>query len=64
MPNDAALGRGFRYTVVLIDVVTLWTWETAELANLETNLTKLEKLAPKARKLLGCYPSVLSHSFM
>ncbi len=39
----------------LIDVVTLWTWETAELPNLETNLTKLEKLAPKSRKLLGCY---------
>lgn len=41
----------------LIDVVTLWTWETAELANLETNLGKLEKLAPKSRKLLGCYTS-------
>ena len=39
----------------LIDVVTLWTWETAELANLEANLAKLERLAPKARKLLGCY---------
>jgi hypothetical protein len=39
----------------LIDVVTLWTWETAELANLEANLAKLEKLAPKSRKLLGCY---------
>ncbi|MCC6392213.1 MAG: hypothetical protein IT167_16555 [Bryobacterales bacterium] len=41
----------------LIDVVTLWTWETAQLANLETNLAKLEKLAPKSRKLLGCYTS-------
>jgi hypothetical protein len=39
----------------LIDVITLWTWETAELANLEVNLSKLEKLAPKSRKLLGCY---------
>jgi hypothetical protein len=39
----------------LIDVVTLWTWETAELANLEKNLTKLERLAPKSRVLLGCY---------
>ncbi|HZT33369.1 MAG TPA: twin-arginine translocation signal domain-containing protein [Bryobacteraceae bacterium] len=39
----------------LIDVITLWTWETAELANLEANLAKLEKLAPKSRKLLGCY---------
>jgi hypothetical protein len=39
----------------LIDVITLWTWETAEIANLEANLTKLEKLAPHSRKLLGCY---------
>jgi hypothetical protein len=39
----------------MIDVITLWTWETAELANLEANLAKLEKLAPKSRKLLGCY---------
>ncbi len=39
----------------LIDVITLWTWETAEIANLEANLVKLEKLAPHSRKLLGCY---------
>ena len=36
----------------LIDVITLWPWETAELAN-------LEKLAPKSRKLLGCYTASL-----
>jgi hypothetical protein len=39
----------------LIDVVTLWTGETAELANLDVDLTRLEKLAPKSRKMLGCY---------
>jgi hypothetical protein len=39
----------------LIDVITLWTWETADLANLETNLAKLERLAPKSRILVGCY---------
>jgi hypothetical protein len=39
----------------LIDVVTLWTWEPKNLANLETNLKKLEQMAPKARKMLGCY---------
>ncbi len=39
----------------LIDVVTLWTGETAELKNLDANLAKLEKLAPKSRKFLGCY---------
>jgi len=38
-----------------IDVVTLWTWETGDLANLETNLKKLEQIAPKTRKILGCY---------
>ena len=39
----------------LCDVISLSTWETAELANLEANLTKLEKLAPKSRILLSCY---------
>jgi hypothetical protein len=34
----------------LIDVVTLWTWDDAELGNLEANLTRLERLAPKCRK--------------
>ncbi len=51
------LDPAIRDYLSLIDVVTLWTWETAELANLEANLAKLEKLAPKARKLLGCYTS-------
>lgn len=49
------LDPAIREYLDLIDVVTLWTWETAELANLEANLAKLEKLAPKSRKLLGCY---------
>jgi len=39
----------------LIDVITFWTGETAELANLDRNLTRLEKLAPHSRILLGCY---------
>jgi hypothetical protein len=39
----------------LIDVVTLWTWKPADLVNLESNLQKLEKLAPRARKMLGCF---------
>jgi hypothetical protein len=38
-----------------IDVVTLWTGNPAELANLEANLRKADALAPKARKMLGCY---------
>jgi alpha-L-fucosidase len=39
----------------LIDVITLWTGSPAELANLEANLTRAERLAPKTRKMLGCY---------
>jgi hypothetical protein len=39
----------------LIDVITFWTGETAELANLDQNLTSLEQLAPKSRIMLGCY---------
>ena len=51
------LSPAIREYLSLIDVVTLWTWETAELANLEANLAQLEKLAPNSRKLLGCYTS-------
>jgi hypothetical protein len=40
-------------------VITLWTWETADLANLEANLAQLEKLAPDSRRLLGCYTADL-----
>ncbi len=39
----------------LMDQVTLWTWKPADLTNLEANLAKLEKLAPRARRMLGCY---------
>jgi len=39
----------------LIDAITFWTGETAELADLDQNLTRLEKLAPKSRIMLGCY---------
>lgn len=39
----------------LIDVVTLWTGRPEGLAHLEANLKKAETLAPKARRMLGCY---------
>jgi hypothetical protein len=55
------LDPGISDYLKLIDVVTLWTWETAELANLEANLAKLQKLAPKSRKLLGCYTASLGN---
>ncbi len=37
------------------DVVTFWTWEARNLSKLETAFAKAEKLAPNARKVLGCY---------
>jgi len=43
-----------------IDVVTLWTWETDDLANLEANLKRLEQIAPRTRKILGCYTTALN----
>jgi hypothetical protein len=39
----------------LVDVITLWTGRPAELVNLEANLKKAEAVAPKPRKMLGCY---------
>ncbi len=37
------------------DKITLWTWHAKELIDLEKNFERLEKLAPKHGKLLGCY---------
>jgi hypothetical protein len=38
------------------DVLTLWTWDSAEIPELEANLLALEKIAPKkARIALGLY---------
>jgi hypothetical protein len=37
------------------DVVTFWTWEAKDVVDLETNFSRLEKLAPAPRKMLGCY---------
>jgi hypothetical protein len=37
------------------DKVTLWTWNSKDLKDLEANFQRLERLAPKHGKLLGCY---------
>lgn len=37
------------------DVVSLWTWSGAELANLEQNFDKFQAIAPGKRTLLGLY---------
>ena len=37
------------------DKITLWTWKSQDLAKLEANFERLEKLAPNKGKLLGLY---------
>lgn len=39
----------------LIDVITLWTWSSEDLKDLQANLNQTEELAPRLRKTLGCY---------
>ena len=39
----------------LIDVLTLWNGDPADLVNLDAHMAKVEQLASKARKMLGCY---------
>ena len=39
----------------LVDVITLWTGNPADLVKLESNLKKAEQRAPKTKKMLGCY---------
>ena len=39
----------------LIDVITLWTGNPADLVNLESNLKKAEQVTPRKKKMLGCY---------
>lgn len=37
------------------DVISFWVWKGADMPELPSILAKLEKLAPQARKVLGCY---------
>ncbi|MBN2445799.1 MAG: hypothetical protein JXO22_03690 [Phycisphaerae bacterium] len=39
----------------LCDKISLWTSQASQLAHLERHLVALEKLAPSADKVLGCY---------
>src|SRR5262249_11379614 len=48
---DNPLGDYFK----LLDKITLWTWDSERLGNLEHSLEKLEDIAPATDKLLGCY---------
>jgi len=37
------------------DKITFWTWKSEELQSLERSFERLERVAPKQGKLLGCY---------
>ncbi len=39
----------------LFDILTLWTWNSDEIADLEKNFDKLEKVSPRTGKALGLY---------
>src|SRR5437867_4824191 len=39
----------------LCDVVSLWTWRSEVLRDMDANLEKLKQLLPSKRVLLGCY---------
>jgi hypothetical protein len=43
----------------LIDVITLWMWKPAELADVDSYLTKLEQMVPGCRKMVGVYTTAL-----
>jgi len=39
----------------LLDLVSFWTWDSGKLQELESNLERLEKVAPRSGRVLGCY---------
>jgi hypothetical protein len=39
----------------LLDVVSFWAWDSAKLKGLEANLERLEEVAPRCGRVLGCY---------
>lgn len=49
------LGLPIQAQLELCDKITFWTWEAKDLVNLESAFDRLEKLAPRHGKLLGCY---------
>jgi hypothetical protein len=49
------LGLSVTEHLELCDKITFWTWKAQDLAKLESSFERLEKLAPRQGKLLGCY---------
>jgi hypothetical protein len=39
----------------LLDLVSFWTWDSEGLKRLEANLERLEEVAPRCGRVLGCY---------
>ena len=52
---QSQLGLDLSRHLEYCDVVTLWTWVSQDIQNLEKNMDKLDTIAPKHRKILGCY---------
>lgn len=51
-PSESPLAETMKY----FDVITLWTWKSADLKDLEKNLTMLEAIKPKTSRIaLGIY---------
>ena len=48
-------GDRLRPHLELCDVVTLWTWNATELANLDQNFARFEQIVGNKRKVLGLY---------
>jgi hypothetical protein len=49
------LGKPLAPYLELLDLVSFWTWDSEKLQGLEGNLERLEQVAPRCGKVLGCY---------
>ncbi|MBN1343751.1 MAG: hypothetical protein JXQ73_13780 [Phycisphaerae bacterium] len=49
------MDRPVREHLRLCDKITLWTWKSEDLKDLEANMDKLDRVAGRAGKLLGLY---------
>ena len=52
---NSQLALPVRDHLAFCDTITFWTWTAGELPNLDQNFAALERLAPRQRKVLGCY---------
>jgi hypothetical protein len=52
---DHQLDRPLAPYLELLDVVSFWTWDSEKLQRLEDNLERLERVAPRCGRVLGCY---------